>query len=149
MNIDRSKTLDELEGTDWGPPEYDSRLVKTCHRLRKTPLKDFSVEDLRIMMQQGISPLFLVPMALDVLQANPLAEGDYYPGDLLNSVVSGVLTGFWKTDPSLLSRLKAVVASLKAMVEKQNPSVSSDLRELLVSVSSSVDKIIQQVGTEQ
>ncbi len=149
MKIDQTKTLEELEGSVWESPEYDSHLVKTCYQLRKIPLKNFSIEDLRIMLLQGISPLYLVPMALDMLQAYPLAEGDYYPGDLLDSVVSVVPTSFWKTDPSHLSRLKAVVATLKAVVEKQNPSVSSDFCELLVSVSSSVDMIIQQVGTEQ
>jgi hypothetical protein len=38
---DASKSLQELEGTDWGEPDYPSHLVKTCHRLRRKPLQEF------------------------------------------------------------------------------------------------------------
>ena len=82
-----NKTLEELEGVSWGEPEYNSHLVTTCHRLRKVPLKDFSAEDLRIMLGQSMGVKYLLPIALNVLKQNPLAQGDYYPGDLLSSVV--------------------------------------------------------------
>ena len=38
----------------------------------------------------------LNPLAIEVLQENPFAEGDYYRGDLL-SVVMQVEPGFWQT----------------------------------------------------
>src|SRR5262245_38545903 len=31
----RRRSLDELEGVEWGPPTYNSYLVTTCHRLRE------------------------------------------------------------------------------------------------------------------
>jgi hypothetical protein len=77
------KTLDELEGVVWGPPNYDSYLVQTCHRLRTKPVGQFDVEDLRIMIGQNIGLPYLVPLALDRLEANPWAAGHMYPGDLL------------------------------------------------------------------
>ncbi len=48
-SADRECTLQELEGSDWGEPEYGSHLVTTCHRLRRTPVRDFIVGELRIM----------------------------------------------------------------------------------------------------
>jgi hypothetical protein len=36
-----------------------------------------------------------LPVALDVLRINPLAEGDFYPGDLLHSVL-GVEGEYWR-----------------------------------------------------
>ena len=39
------------------------------------------------MIGQQISLRFLIPRAIDVLRTNPLAEGDYYPGDLLTAVL--------------------------------------------------------------
>ena len=36
---------------------------------------------------QDLSVPHLLPIAAAVLQANPLIEGDYYPGDLLNAVM--------------------------------------------------------------
>lgn len=54
MISNEDKTLEELDGEKWGEPSYDSYLVTNCHRLRRIPLKDFSVEDLRLMIGQGI-----------------------------------------------------------------------------------------------
>jgi len=90
---DLDKSLQDLEQADWGEPTYDSYLVKTVHRLRRVPLRKFGVEDLRIMIGQKIGLVYLVPLALNELRKCPLAEGDYYPGDLLNMVL--------RTDPQL------------------------------------------------
>ncbi|MEV6140307.1 contact-dependent growth inhibition system immunity protein [Nocardia sp. NPDC051990] len=51
--------------------------------LRRKPIGFFTAEDLRIMLGQHERTSALLPRALDVLERNPLAEGDYYPGDLL------------------------------------------------------------------
>lgn len=85
--FDRSRTLDELDPPVWGEPTYDSYLVTTCHRLRRKPLTEFSTEDLRIMIGQGIGLRWLVPLALEVLEKDPLAAGDFYSGDLLAAVL--------------------------------------------------------------
>jgi hypothetical protein len=81
-------TIQHLEGADWGEPEpNDSFLVRRCTQLRRKPLGEFTVEDLRIMLGQEIAVPILLPLALDVLVENPLAAGDFYPGDLLGYVV--------------------------------------------------------------
>jgi CDI immunity proteins len=86
--IDQSKSLLQLDGKDWGEPNFDSYLVTECHRLRRVPLRDFTVEDLRIMIGQDVGLEYLVPLALERLQSNQFAEGAYYPCDLLVSVLS-------------------------------------------------------------
>jgi hypothetical protein len=86
-DINRDKTMTELEGQDWGPPTFDSHLVTTIHRLRYKPLAQFTVEDLRICIGQNVGLDFLVPIAIEQLQGNPFIEGDYYRGDLLNAVL--------------------------------------------------------------
>jgi hypothetical protein len=83
----RGKNLDELEGVVWGEPNFDSYLVVTCHRLRLKPIDEFTVEDLRIMILQKISLHYLMPLAIEKLEREPLSEGNCYPGDLLNSVI--------------------------------------------------------------
>lgn len=85
--MSENRTLTQLENEDWGDPTYDSHLVTTCHKLRHKPLSDFSTEDLRIMIGQDISLEYLMPIALKLLKNKPLAKGDYFPGDLLCSVL--------------------------------------------------------------
>ena len=80
-------TLEQIEKEYWGAPEYPSYLVTTCHQLRQKPLREFTIEDLRIMIGQQFSLPTLVPMALECLKDKPLAEGDFFPGDLLKAMV--------------------------------------------------------------
>ena len=93
----KDKSLENLEKDVWSGPEYSSHLVTTCHKLRKKQLKDFDIEDLRIMIGQNIGLNFLIPLALDELKQNILAEGDFYEGDLLKSVLTSD-TDYWKTE---------------------------------------------------
>jgi hypothetical protein len=58
-------------------------------------------------LEGGTWAVPLVPRALDLLEADPLAEGDYYPGDLLMSVVGTV--PYAGSSPGLLQRLLGVV----------------------------------------
>ncbi|MEO7715494.1 MAG: contact-dependent growth inhibition system immunity protein [Capsulimonas sp.] len=81
-----SKTLQDLDGVDWGEPDYPSHLVTECHRLRTVPLKDFTAGNLRILIGQKFSLDYLVPLALMLLVNEPFVEGDYYEGDLLGPI---------------------------------------------------------------
>jgi hypothetical protein len=102
------KTLQELDGEDWGEPTFSSRLVYECHRLRTIQLKDFTVEDLRIMIGQKLSLDYLLPLALDHLEIDPWVSGDYYDGDLLSNIL-GLDSTFWIEHNEFKDRVDRVV----------------------------------------
>jgi hypothetical protein len=111
------QTLDELEGVEWGPPSYHSYVVTNAHRLRRVPLKQYRLEDLRLMIGQKIGLRYLVPRALDHLEAHPLASGDFYPGDLLASVARLPVT-LWTAHRPLIPRaIRAIDAALAQIHE--------------------------------
>ncbi len=122
--FDRTKTLDELDPPAWGEPEYNSHLVETCHRLRSKPIGEFSVEDLRIMIGQGIGLRFLVPLALEVVEPDPLAEGDFYPGDLFASILR-VERDFWAREWQWRDRVLALLDRLPEVPEELNRPVAT------------------------
>jgi hypothetical protein len=101
-------SLDELEEVTTVPPAYDSALVTRCTALRRKPIGEFGVADLRIMIGQQIGLRWLLPLAVEALERNPMAEGDYYPGDLLCAVLRADADG-WKTSPDLPARLRAIM----------------------------------------
>lgn len=84
--IAAEQSLDEIEGVCWGESNYGSHLVMTCHALRKKPIGQFTCEDLRIMIGQGISLEFLIPLALNYLRKRPLFSGGLLEEGLLTSV---------------------------------------------------------------
>jgi hypothetical protein len=105
-------TIQQMEGEDWGDPGPDSTvLIRRCGELRRKPLTEFTVEDLRIMLGQQIAVPILLPIALDVLVENPLAEGDFYSGDLLWAVLR-LPASVWASRPSEQLRLFTAVAAV-------------------------------------
>ncbi len=118
---DLDRTLTQLEKQDWGPPAYGSHLVTTCHQLRHKPLKEFTAEDLRIMIGQNFSLEFLVPMTIERLEADPLEEGDLYPGDLLRNVLS-LESLYWKEHPDFRRRCAALVQRVPALMDERAES---------------------------
>ena len=90
MAIDLDKTLEQLDKRTWSKPEPNETtyLVNTCYQLRKKPLKDFTTEDLRIMIGQNINLDYLISLGIEQLRENILSEGHFYEGDLLNSVLT-------------------------------------------------------------
>ncbi|WP_239132156.1 contact-dependent growth inhibition system immunity protein [Paractinoplanes durhamensis] len=105
--MDRS--LEEIEGDVWGePPAGATRLVATVHELRRRPVGQLAVEDLRTLVGQQVGLDVVVPMVLDLLAAEPLAEGDFYPGDLLAATMR-VPVEYWRAYPSWAARLRDIV----------------------------------------
>lgn len=80
------KTLEELERDMWPAPEFGSHLVTTCHALRKKRIDRFEVEDFRILIGQGIGLDHLAPVVMEMLETDPLLEGDFFPGDVLEAL---------------------------------------------------------------
>ena len=85
--IDYNKTLEQLDGLPTPAIEADTHLVMTTNELRRKPMKDFTVEDLRLLAGQSFYLDIIIPMAIKCLQEDILSEGDHYPGDLLKNVL--------------------------------------------------------------
>jgi hypothetical protein len=133
---DRSKSLQQLEGADWGDPPYPSYLVTTTYALRRKPIGEFTIEDLRIMLGQQIGAPFLVPLALEHLAADLLVSGDYYDGDLLNSVIRQDAT-FWQAYPhlhaaldDLFQRELAAIPAVETLADAEHEDVQARLIEV-------------------
>jgi hypothetical protein len=126
------KTLDQLEGVVWDDSTFDSYLVTTCHRLRTKPVDEFSVEDLRIMIGQQIGLPHLVPLAVAVLEREPLAEGDYYPGDLLANVIDAV--EWLEANPEWLARVIRVAERASAELGEADGDLRQRVADFLTRV---------------
>ena len=109
-----NKTIEQLEKNKWGEPKFQSHVVVTSYKLRKKKLKDFTVEDLRLMIGQNIGNQFLIPLAINHLRQDINSEGDFYPGDLLKSVLKSE-TSFWESNQNLK---KEVVKILDTQIDK-------------------------------
>jgi len=122
MDLDTNKSLSQLLGALTKDTTDTSALATNCLTLYEKPLRDFTVENLRVMIGQSIGLELLIPLAVELLQENPFVQGDYYPGDLL-SVVVQVEPGFWHAHQDFYRSVSEIVAGL--------PSLMSDLIEAI------------------
>jgi hypothetical protein len=130
MHFDRTKTLHELENADWGLTPNGSNLEKTVRELRRRPLSEFTVEDLRIMIGQNVGLFYLIPLAIERLHIDPLVGGDFYRGDLMKNVLS-VSREFWVDNPKLyweVHELLVEVEILRKTIDEDIMSAASTFR---------------------
>ncbi|MDF2455104.1 MAG: hypothetical protein K0R51_1097 [Cytophagaceae bacterium] len=121
----RQKSLESLENNTWPALSSDegSYLIRTCNSLRKKQLQDFTTEDLRIMIGQEIGLYFLVPLAIETLTDNLFAEGDYYEGDLLKSVLE-VDTKFWDDNKNYWQQLNELFKNRRQEIKAMKFDIS-------------------------
>jgi hypothetical protein len=71
------------------------------------------------MIGQNESLIYLIPLALEELGKNILAEGDLYEGDLLTNVLK-IDADYWIQDTESLNRLQDLLGSNKSKLELAN-----------------------------
>ncbi|WP_410668246.1 contact-dependent growth inhibition system immunity protein [Amycolatopsis sp. cmx-4-68] len=71
-------------------------------------------EDLRVLLLQQEGVEVLTPVALTHLEQNPLAEGAFYPGDLLAAVLKIPRT-YWHQHPDQGQRASGVIKAVERL----------------------------------
>ncbi len=69
------------------------------------------------MIGQDIGSEYLVPVAMEVLERDLLAEGDYYPGDLLKSLIT-LPKQYWETHSKQLRQARDVASRAFTRLEE-------------------------------
>lgn len=119
------QSIEEIEGDAWGDPPPDAtRLIATVHELRRRPVDLLGTEDLRMLLAQRVGLAVVVPRALDRLEENPLAEGDFYPGDLLVAALR-VPPAYWQSQPDEAARLRSIAGSVD--LDELDPETRADV----------------------
>lgn len=128
-NDELNKSIEQLENVAYGDDPYGSSLTKAIYSLRKKKLKEFNIENLRVMIGQSEGLKYLVPIALEKLQKNIFAEGDMYPGDLLSNVFD-VPDNHWRDNPDQLEKMKKLIAEKRTELENSKNSSKKLMRSL-------------------
>ena len=80
------------------------------HALRRKPIGALTVEDLRLLIGQNIGLAHLLPLAMEVLRADPMTAGDFYEGDPLSAVMNNRTP--WGEMPTMARELRSIVSTL-------------------------------------
>ncbi|WP_266362939.1 contact-dependent growth inhibition system immunity protein [Tellurirhabdus rosea] len=104
----KEQTLETIEQRSWPEPDFDDHTGQRLYALWRTPLARFTVEDIRLLIAHKAALSHLVPLAIEKLGGNLFAEGDFYPGDLLQSVLT-IDPEFWYANRPLWSSVYELI----------------------------------------
>ena len=125
--------LNQLEQCDWGDPPADATgLIERCYQYRRIPLCELADEHLRTLILQNISLPHLIPLAIAILDDNPLAAGDLNPGALLGTVLNAD-SKYWVAHPAERARVTAIVeradSARDSLDESDRATVDAELAQ--------------------
>jgi hypothetical protein len=72
------RSVDELEGYAI-PPPFATPLVESVAAARRVPLRALTVAQIGLLIGQSQALPYLLPVALDRLDRDPLVAGDFNP----------------------------------------------------------------------
>jgi hypothetical protein len=104
VEFDRSKTLVELKREKFRDPFWDFTPFPNGYWLRNVPLNNLTESDMWMLIQQGIGLDYLVLLALERLELDPLLKCRRKPGDLLSAVLAADAL-VWKRQPHYRKRV--------------------------------------------
>jgi hypothetical protein len=119
----KSTTTRNKKGLKIEETKDPTSVIKKCLELTQKVIKDFTVEDLRLMIGQEIGLEYLIPYAIIKLKENLWSEGDFYPGDLLQSILKAnpqfwlYHKHFWQEIHILIQNKKTELKSRKISYE--------------------------------
>lgn len=126
-------SLEQLENDIWPEPDVHTTLIDTCHRLRRIPIDALSAGDVRMLLGQRIGVRHLVPVAIQLLNADPMLEATFYPGDLLTAVLRAD-ANYYRGFPKLRNQLISIASRARRSISEleELPRSLQDLVAILV-----------------
>ncbi len=127
--MDTSKSIEELENEIWKETNFPTPLVENCYKYRKTPIKDLTIEQTRLLINQNIGLEILIPKAIDILKENIFAEGNFFEGDLLSAILHAEKS-YWMKDQINKRKLINLLLDKSSELREDDSPINSN-RELL------------------
>ena len=123
MEFDRRKSLLQLKREKFRDFSWDFDPFPSGFSLRHVPLEVLREEHLWILIRQSIGLDYLVLMAIEKLEVNPLLKCRRSEGDLLSAVLCADAL-VWKRNPQYRQRVTRLWSKVSVkLVTKQTPEV--------------------------
>lgn len=110
------KSIEELESDYWYESKFHSYVSENCYSARKKPISELSHEEIRLLTGQKIGLKYLLPVAVSILEKNPLIEVTFFKGDLLKNLLRLEIAD-WKDNKTDLERFRAIILDNYSSIE--------------------------------
>lgn len=125
-----NQSIEELENCIWGEAELDTYVIQTTLVARKKAISQLTHEEIRVLISQKVGLKYVLPIAVAILNNNPLEEVRHYEGDLL-SVCLKLSFEDWSDNQSELIDFCRILHNNKAAIEACEEVSSEHLMQYL------------------
>ena len=125
-----SQTLSDMLHKEWRDeiPYDDSSVVQHMYYLHHTQARRWTVEDYRYLVGQKTGLDIILPKVFEILQHDIKVSGDFYDGDLLNSVLQ-INADFWKQHKDLYNTVCMLIKNNMEELSKMEYFTDKELLE--------------------
>jgi len=121
VDFDRNKTLLQLKREKFRDFSWDFNPFPSGYYLRNVPLHELTTIDMWVLIRQAIGLDYMIVLALERLEVNPLLKCRNSEGDLLSAVLCADAL-VWKRNPHYRERVTAVWRRVSGKIAaKQTP----------------------------
>lgn len=105
----RKQSLNQI----YGLTDEENRLFypEIVVKAARKPIDQLDPEEIRLLVNQQIFLEPVLPLAMAMLEEDPLADTEYYAGDLLSACI-GIDETFWQKHPTVLFRLQELATQV-------------------------------------
>lgn len=141
----KERSLRDLESSSLGRPLVNTHVSDECHRLWNVPLSHFRCEDIRLMLNQGFGIPHLVPFAIAILRDDPFIMCNFFPGDLLISLLRALHSHPEQSEVHIDQIHQVVLSSERTLQTDESVSLNVP-KELVEEIARLVDVIKRKPG---
>jgi hypothetical protein len=121
LEFDRTKTLVQLKREKFRNLSWDFHPFPSGYWLRNIPVEKLSDTEMWVLIRQAIGLDYLVLLALERLELNPLIKCRHAEGDLLSAVLCADSL-VWKRNPQYRQRVTQLWRKVSGrLAAKQTP----------------------------
>jgi hypothetical protein len=119
----RQKSLDDLEGIEGVAHSRATSAGQEANDFRRKPIGELSAAELRRAIVSRMGVQYLIPLAIERLEADPLAATVFAKGDLLLAVLRA--EPHWSGQHGLRPRVRTLVEEALRRLAKVRPIVAA------------------------
>jgi hypothetical protein len=127
-DTDFSLSLEEITGLKEGEPEdAPTPMIAAIMRSWKKPMSELSDSEIGQLVVQHYGYPYLLDLVWPKLEADPLFDGGYYPGDVLSNLIRGD-PNIWADRPEYKTRLDALYRDALSRPDDENDAFRETLQ---------------------
>ena len=90
--------------------------MRTAQQARKKPLSKLTNEEIRLLISQKIGLKYIIPIAVSILNTDPLIEITYFEGDLLTALLQ-LSVSDWENNKNELRSFQSIISDNIAAIK--------------------------------